>query len=210
MRPVAVLADIHGNLEALDTVLAELKPLNPRAYLVLGDSFQTLAGVDKLAGKGVIAANSDVWAKLGSDLDGFAGTRLDLGNTAAGFRGVEFEAADNAAATAFEWDGETTYTGWLGIGDDVDFADDVDYIRLVAENESTLTIASSAWENGTGDIVRISGGNEIEITDGSLTYELVAGGEYIIEITRKDKDSMSYTMSIAQAMGQQAPVAESR
>ncbi|MBR7143981.1 MAG: C10 family peptidase [Lentisphaeria bacterium] len=171
--------------------------LTVNGTLVLGDSFQTLAGVDKLAGKGVIAANSDVWAKLGSDLDGFAGTRLDLGNTAAGFRGVEFEAADNAAATAFEWDGETTYTGRLGIGDDVDFADDVDYIRLVAEKESTLTIASSAWENGTGDIVRISGGNEIEITDGSLTYELVAGGEYIIEITRKDKDSMSYTMSIA-------------
>ena len=42
MRPVAVLADIHGNLEALDTVLAELKPLNPRAYLVLGDSFGEL------------------------------------------------------------------------------------------------------------------------------------------------------------------------
>ncbi len=42
MRPVAVLADIHGNLEALDAVLAELKPLNPRAYLVLGDSFGEL------------------------------------------------------------------------------------------------------------------------------------------------------------------------
>ena len=48
MRPVAVLADIHGNLEALNTVLKELEPLNPRAYLVLGDSFGELGAATEV------------------------------------------------------------------------------------------------------------------------------------------------------------------
>lgn len=42
MGPVAVLADIHGNLAALEAVLAALKPVRPRAYVVLGDSFGEL------------------------------------------------------------------------------------------------------------------------------------------------------------------------
>lgn len=42
MGPVAVLADIHGNLAALEAVLAALKPVHPRAYVVLGDSFGEL------------------------------------------------------------------------------------------------------------------------------------------------------------------------
>ena len=145
----------------------------------------------------MIAAGSAVWAKenVSEALADFAGTLLDLGNTSAGFHGVAFEAADNK--NAFEWDG-SDYTGWLGIGEDVDLEDAVDYIRLIAEKDSILTIASSAWENGTGDIVRISGGNELDISDdGTLEYSLVAGGEYIIEITRKDDNSMSYTMTIA-------------
>ncbi len=42
MGPVAVLADIHGNLAALEAVLAALKPIKPRAYWVLGDVFGEL------------------------------------------------------------------------------------------------------------------------------------------------------------------------
>ena len=42
MGPVAVLADIHGNLAALEAVLAALRPVKPRAYLVLGDVFGEL------------------------------------------------------------------------------------------------------------------------------------------------------------------------
>lgn len=52
MQPVAVLADIHGNSEALEAVLEAVKPLNPRAYLVLGDSF------------GEMGASAEVYERL--------------------------------------------------------------------------------------------------------------------------------------------------
>ena len=42
MGPVGVLADIHGNLAALEAVLAALRLVKPRAYLVLGDVFGEL------------------------------------------------------------------------------------------------------------------------------------------------------------------------
>lgn len=52
MRTVAVLADIHGNLAALEAVLTALKPIKPRAYWVLGDVFgelgQARAVLDRL------------------------------------------------------------------------------------------------------------------------------------------------------------------
>ena len=52
MGTVAVLADIHGNLAALEAVLTALKPIKPRAYWVLGDVFgelgQARAVLDRL------------------------------------------------------------------------------------------------------------------------------------------------------------------
>ena len=119
-----------------------------------------------------------------------------MGNTCTGFRSEAFEAADNIIDTAFVWDGEDVFAGWLGSGEDVDCIDEVDYIKVTAEKPSTLIIASDAWGAGVTDTV-IIGNKGYTITDGKVECELKVGGEYLIQINRKDDNSMSYTMTIA-------------
>lgn len=48
MKNIVVMADIHGNLPALDAVLRETAAFSPAAYLVLGDCFGELGQAAKV------------------------------------------------------------------------------------------------------------------------------------------------------------------
>ncbi len=155
-------------------------------------------GLEAVAGSGTIAAGSALFKDINNAfINSFEGTLLDLGNTSTGFRGVEFETADDDQATAFEWDGASAYEGWLGAGDDIDFTDSVDYIKVTAKEHSTLIISSEEWGSGTNDKIWIDDKPMTVSAAGTVEYELKAGGNYLIKIAREDDNSMSYTMSIA-------------
>ena len=131
-----------------------------------------------------------------ADLDKkFAGSLLNLGEYVKGFRGSTFEASDNLENKAVAWDGAEEYTGWLGLGEEISVIDEVDYVKFTAEKDSILTISSESWSNGSSDSVTI-GGSTVEITSEFITWELKAGGEYLIGITRKEDNSMSYSMTV--------------
>jgi hypothetical protein len=180
----------------MDFAGGEKDKITVNGTLVWEDNVQ-LKGLEIIAGKGTIAANHEMFTDVNNAfINNFEGKLLDLGNTCTGFRSEEFEAADNSIDTAFVWDGEDVFAGWLGSGEDVDCIDEVDYIKVTAEEKSTLIIASDAWGAGVTDTV-IIGNKGYTITDGKVECELKVGGEYLIQINRKDDNSMSYTMTIA-------------
>ena len=161
-----------------------------------GNDPNIVAGLENVAGKGIIAADNAHFTDVSNSLiNSFGGTLMNLGNTSTGFRGTEFEKADDTKSGAVEWDGIAAYDGWLGTGDDIDCNDAVDFIRLVAEKDSALSITMTGW--GEGDTVSIAD-TEYDIpADGVITHNIQGGAAYIIEINRKAENSMSYTMSIA-------------
>ena len=162
-----------------------------------GESVNIVAGLENVAGKGIIAADAELFKDVSVSLiNSFGGTLMNLGNTSTGFRGSEFEKADDTKSGAVEWDGIAAYDGWLGTGDDIDCNDAVDFIRLVAEKDSVLSITMTGWEEG--DTVSIADTEYVIPENGVIIHNNIKGGAaYIIEINRKAENSMSYTMSIA-------------
>ena len=161
-----------------------------------GESVNIVAGLENVAGKGIIAADAELFKDVSVSLiNSFGGTLMNLGNTSTGFRGTEFEKADDAKSGAVEWDGIAAYDGWLGTGDDIDCNDAVDFIRLVAEKDSKLSITMTDWVEG--DTVSIADTEYVIPENGVITHNIKGGAAYIIEINRKAENSMSYTMSIA-------------
>ncbi|MBR4883993.1 MAG: hypothetical protein IKZ33_01625, partial [Lentisphaeria bacterium] len=156
-----------------------------------------LEGIEKISGRGEIAttaAYADALEKRFDDI--FGGEILDLGNTVANFRGTKNELADNTEKKALKWDtAEGELGGWLGIGDDVDCIDSVDFVKITASKDGTLEISSAAW-NGSSDIVTLDGVS-LDITGGSASFGITAGEDYLLKIERKDNNSMSYDIKLA-------------
>ena len=161
-----------------------------------GNDPNIVAGLENIAGKGIIAADNAHFTDVSNSLiNSFDGTLMNLGNTSKGFRGTEFEKADDTKSGAVEWDGIAAYDGWLGTGENIDCNDAVDFISLVVEEEgSKLKIEFNNWD--ADDVLKIAGSSQT-VTDNKIEYELLKVGTYIIEINRKAEDSMSYTMTIA-------------
>ena len=161
-----------------------------------------LKGVEMLFGSGDLVASDEQIKQLGGAEKvkaTYFGDIIDLGNTAAGFRGKAAELADNTKANAMLWDvagTEGNLEGWLGIGSDVDVKDSVDYVKFTADANGTLDITSSAWSSSTGDKVSVDG-TALTFTDGSFSFGVTAGTEYLVKIERKDNNSMSYDMTLA-------------
>ena len=155
--------------------------------LILTGSDFKLGDNVTLAGKGEIAMTSSVYEAIGSAIgDNFAGKVLDLGATTDGFRGTAYELADNTANKAVKLDDDELYTGWLG--DVADCSDTIDYIKFTDDCDEVVLSSSSF-----GDAV-IKLGNEVLTLDGSEYKFSVSEGD-VLSIERKDKSSMSYTIS---------------
>ena len=156
-----------------------------------------LEGIEKISGRGEIAttaAYADALEKRFDDI--FGGEILDLGNTVANFRGTKNELADNTEKKALKWNtADGDLGGWLGIGDDVDCIDSVDFVKITASKDGTLEISSAAW-NGSSDIVTLDGVS-LDITGGSASFGITAGEDYLLKIERKDNNSMSYDIKLA-------------
>ena len=169
-----------------------LEDITPAAA---NESVNIVAGLENVAGKGIIAADDKLFKDVSVSLiNSFGGTLMNLGNTSKGFRGTEFEKADDTKSGAVEWDGIAAYDGWLGTGENIDCNDAVDFISLVVEEEgSKLNIEFNNW--GADDVLKIAGSSQT-VTDNKIEYDLKVG-TYIIEINRKAENSMSYTMTIA-------------
>ena len=156
-----------------------------------------LEGIEKISGRGEIATTAAYADALDERYDDvFGGEILDLGNTVAHFRGTKNELADNTEKKALKWDtAEGELGGWLGIGDDVDCIDSVDFVKITASKDGTLEISSAAW-NGSSDIVTLDGVS-LDITGGSASFGITAGEDYLLKIERKDNNSMSYDIKLA-------------
>ncbi|MBO5802586.1 MAG: hypothetical protein J6R64_02470 [Lentisphaeria bacterium] len=156
-----------------------------------------LEGIEKISGRGEIATTAAYADALDERYDDvFGGEILDLGNTVANFRGTKNELADNTEKKALKWDtAEGELGGWLGIGDDVDCIDSVDFVKITASKDGTLEISSAAW-NGSSDIVTLDGVS-LDITGGSASFGITAGEDYLLKIERKDNNSMSYDIKLA-------------
>ena len=156
--------------------------------------------LSKIHGKGVIYANADTLQAVRGVIANSDVESKNLGATSKHFKGIALENTDNSAAHAVEWeevDGE--FGGWLGINTEdfreLAFQDQVDYIKFTADRDGTVRINGSDWGNGTSDTVQIAGMEGLAIAEGSCLFEVAAGKEYIIGITRNDADSMSYTIA---------------
>jgi len=156
-----------------------------------------LEGIEKISGRGEIATTAAYADALDERYDDvFGGEILDLGNTVANFRGTKNELADNTEKKALKWDtAEGELGGWLGIGDDVDCIDSVDFVKITASKDGTLEISSADW-SGSSDIVTLDGVS-LDITGGSASFGITAGEDYLLKIERKDNNSMSYDIKLA-------------
>lgn len=156
-----------------------------------------LEGIEKISGRGEIATTAAYADALDERYDDvFGGEILDLGNTVANFRGTKNELADNTEKKALKWDtADGELGGWLGIGDDVDCIDSVDFVKITASKDGTLEISSADW-SGSSDIVTLDGVS-LDITGGSASFGITAGEDYLLKIERKDNNSMSYDIKLA-------------
>ena len=141
----------------------------------------TAFNVDKISGKGEIAANEEVYA----DLDIEYANVLDLGKTSENFRGTAYETADDNYKKAVKWDGEESFTGWLGSWEGgKSGSDTVDHIRFKAEEGFKLEVSDVvSWT------LLDKNGNDIG-------QAISAAGEYILELRAKDDSSVAYTVQL--------------
>ena len=156
-----------------------------------------LEGIEKISGRGEIATTAAYADALDERFDDiFGGEILDLGNTVANFRGTRNELADNTEKKALKWNSaEGELGGWLGIGDDVDCIDSVDFVKITASKDGTLEISSADW-SGSSDIVTLDG-VKLDISGGSASFGITAGEDYLLKVERKDSNSMSYDIKLA-------------
>ena len=156
-----------------------------------------LEGIEKISGRGEIATTAAYADALDERFDDiFGGEILDLGNTVANFRGTKNELADNTEKKALKWNSaEGELGGWLGIGDDVDCIDSVDFVKITASKDGTLEISSADW-SGSSDIVTLDG-VKLDISGGSASFGITAGEDYLLKVERKDSNSMSYDIKLA-------------
>ncbi|MBE6403489.1 MAG: hypothetical protein E7039_07190 [Lentisphaerae bacterium] len=143
---------------------------------------------EQISGSGEIAASE---ASLDSiDLGSSSKVKLvNLGDTAEGFVSSASEAADNTEKKAVKWDGSEEYNGWLSGGGDGVLEDTVDYIKLAAQNDGTLSFSAAFGES---DKLWING----KKWDGS-NYNISAGTTYTIKLERNEGNSISYELSLA-------------
>ena len=155
--------------------------------------------LSKIDGKGVVYANAETLNKIKGIIANSQVESKNLGNTSEYFQGIAVENTDNSAAQAAVWDevaGE--FGGWLGVNTEefnLAFQDKEDYIRFTADENGKVTITGSDWGT-TKDIVQLVGEDtSLTITNGSCSFDVTKGEEYIIGITRNDANSMSYTIA---------------
>lgn len=156
--------------------------------------------LSKIDGKGVVYANAETLNKIKGIIANSQVESKNLGNTSEYFQGIAVENTDNSAAQAAVWDevaGE--FGGWLGVNTEefnLAFQDKEDYIRFTADENGKVTITGSDWGT-TKDIVQLVGEDTSRtITNGSCSFDVTKGEEYIIGITRNDANSMSYTIAL--------------
>ena len=162
--------------------------------LVLGGEEASLA-VKNISGSGEIAAAHAVVEELDIEFDKV----LDLGATAEGFRGSAYEASDDTAKRAVAIDIYDGYTGWLGVNsEELDFElgcdDAVDYVKFNIEEKGTAVVI-----NGLDDAdVVFSFDGDSKLTLDEVTEKLsdLGEGSYVLGITKKDADSVSYSIGI--------------
>ena len=144
-------------------------------------------GLESLTGSGVIAASRDVYEAT-TMLEGSKVKFVNLGNTSNGFAGEAAEKADNTAKKAAEadWDmyeGDPNLfilDGWLSKGTDIE--DTCDWIKFTAQNDGVV----SFFELGEADTLTVNG------EQCSGTFDIVAGTDYKICVTRNEEDSVQY------------------
>ena len=143
----------------------------------------TAFNVDKITGKGEIAANSEIY----KDLDIDYANVLDLGATSKNFRGTAYETADDSYKKAVKWDGEESFTGWLGSWEGgKEGSDTVDHIRFKAEEGLKLEVSE-----GVSWTLLDKNGNDIG-------QSISAAGEYILELTKAtEESSVAYSVKLA-------------
>ena len=128
----------------------------------------------------------------------------NLGQTSENFKGMAWENVDGSTATAAVWsDLDEDFGGWLGVNTAdskiLDFQDSTDCIRFTAAADGMVQINSNEW--GSSDTVVLGDKDGRTLYDGEVdysgmcTFDVVAGEEYVLCITRKDGDSMSYNIS---------------
>ena len=136
----------------------------------------------KVTGKGEIAANEEVYA----DLDIEYANVLDLGKTSENFRGTAYETADDNYKKAVKWDGEESFTGWLGSWEGgKSGSDTVDHIRFKAEEGFKFEVSG-----GVSWTLLDKNGNDIG-------QSISAAGEYILELSLTSLDSIAYSVKLA-------------
>ena len=139
-----------------------------------------------LAGKGEVAVTEGNYAAVSKLFESFGGKVLNLGATTEGFRGTAYELADNTAKKAVKLDAEYGFTGWLG--DVSGCVDTIDFIKFTDDAEF-VTLSSSDF----ADAVVSLNGNALTL-DGDVYKFSVSEGD-VLSIERKDKSSMSYSIS---------------
>ena len=139
-----------------------------------------------LAGKGEVAVTEGNYAAVSKLFESFGGKVLNLGATTEGFRGTAYELADNTAKKAVKLDAEDGFTGWLG--DVSGCVDTIDFIKFT-DDAGVVTLSSSDF----ADAVVSLNGNALTL-DGDVYKFSVSEGD-VLSIERKDKSSMSYSIS---------------
>ena len=196
-RDCNYVGDYYGSSDADTLTVAKGATLNI-GNLSLGDGDKLVvkgtvvwAGgswdveAEQISGSGEIAASEASLDYI--DLGSSSKVKLvNLGDTAEGFVSSAFEAADNTEKKAVKWDGSEEYNGWLSGGGDGVLEDTVDYIKLAAQNDGTLSFIGGTdqlWING-------------KKWDGS-NYNISAGTTYTIKLERNESNSISYELSLA-------------
>lgn len=163
-----------------------------------------------ILGKGEIAASDDVLADIEAlDLDIAKSIKLvNTGATSEGFVGSKFEAADNTAKAAVNWDFDfdnATFTGWLNGGADADVVDKVDYIKFyvdVDEDNDEVKFLEIGGDLADDDKVIVNGKTYTFEDFSAEDFEIKKDGLYTVGIelgkTNSDKtaDSFSYTIAV--------------
>ena len=151
------------------------------------------ADLESMTGKGCIAVTAANY-NPNNMLAGSSVELLNLGNTIDGFHGKDRELADNTQAKAVvaDWDEEGYYLeheGWLGVGAGLSFEDNCDWIKFQADRYGMLSFEGL----GENDVITVNG-KKLAYGD---AYEVSAGMDYIVSITRVEENSTHYSMMLA-------------
>ena len=174
--------------------------------------------LSSIGGKGVVYGNNIVMQQISGVIANSRVTGVNLGQTSEYFRGAVLEVIDYSAETANIWeDVDSAYDGWLGNASGfsgLDFQDQTDCIRFTAEEDETVYISSNEWDNASviGDTVKLMDKDGRVIEEGEIfqyenylgqktwrcTFDVAAGEEYVLCITRNDANSMSYRIGMSE------------